>query len=268
MNENASKLSNKILKLREKIEDLERQAENIQHDADSTRALAEKCYKESLVFSKQADDLMEKYLDCLDTEKSAKLYVEQLVAQTNADTSEKLSEKYETEADKLDEKAQNLKFKAIDLRTEMEDLKRRRHDALERRRREKEYSDFNAFMERENERIRQRVSGENTHISNISAQVSPKPYKPVETPEPPKPVEPAKPQERKHLPVVAFDFKKKSNDMSESYDGNFGEVDAGLSALYNNEKAGYEESTYIFKESYGKKKRHNEAVDDDDFNDD
>lgn len=258
MNENASKLSNKILKLREKIEDLERQAENIQHDADSTRALAEKCYKESLAFSKQADDLMEKYLDCLDTEESAKLYVDQLVAQTNADTSEKLSEKYETEADKLDEKAQNLKFKAMDLRTEMEELKRKRHDALERRRREKEYSDFNAFMERENERIRQRVSSENTYTSNISAQVSPKP------------VEPAKPPERKHMPVVAFDFKKNSADTPtpKPYDGNFGEVDAGLSALYNNEKEGYEENTYIFKESYGKKKRHNEYVDDDDFNDD
>lgn len=58
-----------------------------------------------------------------------------------------------------------------------------------------------------------------------------------------------------------YDKPKRKNSSSskprkKSYDGNFGEVDAGLSALYNDELAGYEEKTFYFKESYGKNKRH------------
>ncbi len=255
-------ISDKIRKLREKIEELERQADSIQKQADFARTQYEEAYKEAEKFRKKADELFFNALDCDTPEESGKLSAEQIVAEINAETLEKSSEQYEAEADKLDEKAQSLKFKAMDLRTELEDLKRERREELERRRREKEYSDFDAFRERENERLRQRISGEIAYTENISAQVTPKLY------EPPKPVEPPKPPERKHLPVLAFDFKTKSSDKPQPYDGNFGNVDAGLSALYNSEKAGYEESTYIFKESYGNKKRHNEYVDDDDFNDD
>lgn len=254
MKENERKLTDKILKLRAKAEDLESQADFIQRQADNARAEAEKFYKESQTLSKQAEDLWEKYIDCDDPEKSGKLYADHLVAQTKADVFEKSSEKAEEEADKLDDKAQKLKFKAMDLRTEMENLKRERNDAMERRRREKEYSDFDAFMERENERIRQRVSGENIYTSNISAQVTPKPYEP---PEPP---------ERKHLPVLAYDYKQKSSDKPKTYDGNFSEVDPGLAALYNDERAGYEENTYIFKENYGNKKRRDKHDIDDDYN--
>lgn len=58
-----------------------------------------------------------------------------------------------------------------------------------------------------------------------------------------------------------YDKPKRKNSSSskprkKSYDGNFGEVDAGLSALYNDERSGYEEKTFHFKESDGKNKRH------------
>ena len=250
----SKKITDKILKLREKIEAMERQVDSIQKQADFARTQYEEAYKESEQFRKKADDLFFKALDCDTPEESGKLSAEKIVAEIRAETLEKSSEKAEEEADKLDDKAQKLKFKAMDLRTEMENLKRERNDEMEKRRREKEYSDFNAFMERENERIRQRVSGENIYTSNISAQVTPKPYEP---PEPP---------ERKHLPVLAYDYKQKSFDKPKSYDGNFSEVDPGLAALYNDERAGYEENTYIFKENYGNKKRRDKHDIDDDFN--
>ena len=256
------KITDKILKLRDKAEELERQAEFTQQQADAARAEYEKAYNESERLYKLAQDLWEKYMDCDDVEQSSKLYVDHLVAETNAEVLEKSLDRYEKDADKLDDKAQDLKFKAMDLRYEIESLKRERDDEIEKKRREKESADFNAFMERENERMRQRTFGDNfinANNVNTSAQVTPKPAEPVK---------PAEPPERKHLPVLSFDFKKKSDEQSQSYDGSFGEVDAGLSALYNSEKSGYEESTYRFKESYGKKKRHNEYVDDDDFNDD
>ena len=65
-----------------------------------------------------------------------------------------------------------------------------------------------------------------------------------------------------------FGGNKKSYDKSnkKTYDGNFGEVDPGLAALYNDERAGYEENTYIFKENYGNKKRRNKYDIDDDYN--
>lgn len=256
------KLTRKILKLRDKAEELERQAEFTQQQADAARAEYEKAYNESERLYKLAQDLWEKYMDCDDVEQSSKLYVDHLVAETNAEVLEKSLDRYEKDADKLDDKAQDLKFKAMDLRYEIESLKRERDEERAKKQREKESDDFNAFMERENERMRQRAFGDNfinANNVNTSAQVTPKPAEPVK---------PAEPPERKHLPVLAFDFKKKSDEHRQSYDGSFGEVDAGLSALYNSEKFGYEESTYRFKESYGNKKRRNEYVDDDDFNDD
>ena len=65
--------------------------------------------------------------------------------------------------------------------------------------------------------------------------------------------------------------KRKNSSISKprkkSYDGNFGEVDAGLSALYNDERAGYEEKTFHFKESYGRNKRRGNYDYDTDFDD-
>ena len=57
--------------------------------------------------------------------------------------------------------------------------------------------------------------------------------------------------------------KKKSPTSKKIYDGNLGEVDPELAALYNNEKFGYEENT--FKESYGKKRKSNKHELDDNF---
>ena len=254
------KIIDKILKLRTKAEDLESQAEFVQQQADNARARAEKSYKESEKFSKQANDLWEKYIDCDDTEKANKLYVDHLVAQAYAEAAEKTSEQQEKEADKLDDKAQNLKFKAMDIRYEIENLRSQQNDERERKQREKKFADFNAFMERENERIRQRAFGDTVIKAdnvNTSAQVTPKPAEPVK---------PAEPPERKHLPVLAYDFKKNTADQPKPYDGSFGDVDPGLAALYNDERAGYEENTYIFRENYGNKKRPNKHDMDDDFN--
>lgn len=220
------KITDKILKLRTKAEDLERQAEFIQQQADAARAEYEKYYNEAQKQDKLAQELFDKYMDCDDDEKANKLYVDHLVAQAYAEAAEKTSEQQEKEADKLDDKAQNLKFKAMDIRTEInilsENLKRELDDEREKKRREKETADFNAFMERENERIRQRAFGDNFIAANnvsISPQFTPKPAEPV------KPVKPAEPPERKHLPIFAFDFKKKSADKPKPYDGNFSDVE-------------------------------------------
>ncbi len=257
------KITDKILKLRDKAEELEGQAEFTQQQADAARAEYEKAYNESERLYKLAQDLWEKYMDCDDVEQSSKLYVDHLVAETNAEVLEKSLDRYEKDADKLDDKAQDLKFKAMDLRYEIESLKRERDEERAKKQREKESADFNAFMERENERMRQRAFGDNFINANnvsISMQFTPKPAEPV------KPVEPP---ERKHLPIFAFDFKKKSADKPKPYDGNFSDVDAGLSALYNSEKSGYEESSYRFRESYGKKTHRDKYDDvDDDFDDD
>ncbi len=73
------------------------------------------------------------------------------------------------------------------------------------------------------------------------------------------------PKKRKSSTPSFFSSNKKSS--KKNYDGNFGDVDAGLAALFNDEKAGYEENTFHFKESYGKKKHHNKYNPDEDFDD-
>ena len=52
-----------------------------------------------------------------------------------------------------------------------------------------------------------------------------------------------KPSPTKKTSTSIFKPKKKSSNAKKSYDGNFGDVDARLSALYNNEKFGYEDSS-------------------------
>lgn len=76
----------------------------------------------------------------------------------------------------------------------------------------------------------------------------------------------AKPLPSTKNPTPLFNSNKKSQDKprKKSYDGNFGEVDAGLSALFNDEKSGYEEKTFTFKNSYGKKKYSNTYGSDED----
>ena len=67
------------------------------------------------------------------------------------------------------------------------------------------------------------------------------------------------PQNKKSSTTSFFNASKKSSDKPRKkiYDGNFGNVDAGLSALFNDERGGYEEKTFHFKESYNKNKRRN-----------
>ncbi|MBR5914624.1 MAG: SEL1-like repeat protein [Selenomonadaceae bacterium] len=83
----------------------------------------------------------------------------------------------------------------------------------------------------------------------------------------------AKPLPLKKTSSTFFKPDKKSQDKSvkSSYNGNFSEVDAGLSDLFNDEKSGYEEKTFTFKNSYDKKK-YSDTYDSDedsyDYNDD
>ena len=67
------------------------------------------------------------------------------------------------------------------------------------------------------------------------------------------------PQNKKSSTTSFFSGSKKSSDKPRKkiYDGNFGNVDAELSALFNDERGGYEEKTFHFKESYNKNKRRN-----------
>ena len=82
--------------------------------------------------------------------------------------------------------------------------------------------------------------------------------------------EPSDLPKKKSAPFFRGNKKSSNKPRKKVYDGNFGEVDAGLSALFNDEKAGYEEKTFIFKETYGKEKksRLHESDDDYDFDDD
>lgn len=77
------------------------------------------------------------------------------------------------------------------------------------------------------------------------------------------------PKNKKSYTPSFFSGNKKSSDKprKKSYDGNFGNVDAGLSALFNDERGGYEEKTFHFKESYNKNKRANHYDYDEDFSD-
>ena len=52
-----------------------------------------------------------------------------------------------------------------------------------------------------------------------------------------------KPSPTKKISTSFFKPNKKSSTSKKSYDGNFGDVDARLSALYNSEKFGYEDSS-------------------------
>ena len=72
-------------------------------------------------------------------------------------------------------------------------------------------------------------------------------------------------KKRRTLTPSFFSGNKKSS--KKTYDGKFGNVDAGLADLYNDERAGYEDKTFHFKESYGKKKRHNEYNLEEDYDD-
>lgn len=297
------KITDKILKLRDKAEDLERQAKFIQQQADSLHVQADELDKHAKKLSDQALDFLKKAHGDEDINDDFSDRYFNLDEQSDrlVQQADDLREK----AYKLDDKAQNLKFKAMDLRYEIENLKRERDDEIEKKRREKQVAAAaNDYMAQESKKffeneLRQAENGDIFSIFNvaecyhtgtgtekniaesvkwyklaadaghlaaqsqldemywngeIAEQYSPQQYKPPE---------------RKHLPIFAFDFKKKSDDKPKSYDGNFSDVDAGLSALYNSEKSGYEESTYRFRESYDYKKRHNKYDDvDDDFDDD
>ncbi len=71
-------------------------------------------------------------------------------------------------------------------------------------------------------------------------------------------------KKKSSTPSFFSDSKKSSKKI---YEGNFGNVDAGLSALFNDERGGYEEKTFHFRESYSKSKRRNIYDYDEDFSD-
>ena len=80
--------------------------------------------------------------------------------------------------------------------------------------------------------------------------------------------EPYSPPKKKFSKPISKPKKKSPTPKKKPYDGNFGEFDAGLAALYSDEKFGYEEKTFIFKESYDDKKKSSKSGFDADFDDD